>query len=142
MSSTALRIVRKYHPEVTKVIDATRDTWVNVTQGDCDKSRTKSPDSCAMATSFKKKHDGAIISLAVAYLVDGKTATRYRVPASVSREIVAFDRARSFAPGHYKLLAPVSTEKLEVIRTKRRTHIQRTGKQIRRMHKTAGIRAL
>lgn len=141
-TSTALRIVQKYHPNVTRVVDATRDTHVKVTQHDCDKSKSKAPNSCAMATAFKKKHDGAIVSLAVAYLIDGNTAVRYRVPAAVSREIISFDRAKMFAPGFYKLTAPVSTEKLAVIRTKNRSHEQRTGKPIRRVHKTAGIRSL
>lgn len=139
---SALKIVQKYHPNVTKVVDAKHNTRIDVTEKDCKTSKTKAPDSCAMATAFCRKHDGAIISLAIAYLVDGNKATRYRVPGSVSREIISFDRGQYFAPGTYNLLAPVSTEKLSVIRSQRAHPPKKTGVPTARMHKTTGIRTL
>jgi hypothetical protein len=103
----------------------------------------KAPDSCALATAACREHDGAIISLAVAYLIDGTKATRYRVPSAIAREIVSFDRSKVFAPGTYRLQAPASTERLNVIRG-RRPKKKVTGKKatVRRSHKTAGIRTL
>lgn len=143
MSSKALGIVRKYHPNVTRIVDAKRSTKIEVTENDCKTSKSKAPDSCAMATAFCRKHDGAIISLAIAYLVDGKKAVRYRVPSSVSREIISFDRGQYFAPGTYRLKAPKSTERLSVIRgrSNRKASVKNTV-QTKHLHKTVGIRSL
>lgn len=141
--STALRIVRKYHPNVKKVVDAKRAATITVTENDCAASKSKAPDSCALSTAFCKKHDGAIISLAIAYLIDGDVAVRYRVPSAISREIVSFDRGHYFAPGTYRLSSPVSTEKLEVIRNRKgRKKVFRKKGSHRTFHKTAGVRSL
>ena len=142
MSKSALKIVQKYHPNVTSVRDAKRGTRIQVTENDCQTSRTKAPDSCALASAACRKHDGAIISLAVAYLIDGDKATRYRVPSAIAREIVSFDRAKQFAPGTYKLNAPSSNERLGVKRGPRVKSASRGRRIGRRVHKTAGIRTL
>lgn len=140
---SALSIVRKYHPNVTSVVDAKASTKINVTKRDCDTSTSKAPDSCALATAFCRKHGGAIISLAVAYLIDGKKAIRYRVPSAISREIISFDRGQYFQPGTYRLNAPASTERLSVKRAKRTERPnKKSTKKARRVHKTAGIRSL
>lgn len=140
---SALGIVRKYHPNVTSVVDARNGQTIEVTKRDCTNSKTKAPDSCALATAFCRKHDGAIISVAVAYLIDGKKAVRYRVPSSISREIVSFDRGQYFSPGTYHLLAPSSTERLGIRRHGRpKAKPVRPGGKINRIHKTAGIRSL
>lgn len=99
----ALTIVQRYHPEVTKVIDATESLDINVTEADCRKGKGKAPSACAMAKAFMREYDGAIISTSKAYLIKGKTAVRYNVPQSVAREIVSFDRSHKFAPGNYRL---------------------------------------
>jgi hypothetical protein len=39
----------------------------------------------------------------VAYVVHGEKATRYKVPATLTREQVSFDRGAEFAPGAYHL---------------------------------------
>jgi hypothetical protein len=136
-----LKIVRKYHPNVTHVRDAKYPAMVKLTPQDCAESKVKAPDKCALAHAFTKRHDGAIISMAVAYLIDGNTATRYRVPSSISREIISFDRGQYFAPGIYKLLAPKSTSRLGVVR-KGKKSTSRAGGSVRRIHKTEGIRTL
>lgn len=140
---SALSIVKKYHPNVTRVVDANRNVQVEVTASDSKLSKPKAPDSCAMAKAFCRTHDGAIVSLAVAYLIDGNKAVRYRVPGSVSRELVSFDRSHVFSPGSYSLYAPVSTERLSAIRAAPKIP-KRTGMKtvIRRYHHTAGIRTL
>lgn len=83
---SALGIVRKYHPNVTRVVDAKRPITIEVSKSDCRKGDAKSPSHCAMAKAFTHTHDGAIVSLSVAYIVDGDKATRYKVPVSVSRD--------------------------------------------------------
>jgi CheY-specific phosphatase CheX len=88
---TALRIVKKFFPEVTDVEDAEKSQVIEVT--------------CAMAVACKRKYnlDGVIISVKTAYLIKGKKAKRFSLPESVSREIVSFDRDSGFAAGQYRL---------------------------------------
>jgi hypothetical protein len=145
---SALNIVRKYHPNVTSVVDAKKTISVAVTARDCKGGNQKKPNSCAMARAFEREYDGAVVSLAVAYLVNGNQATRYRVPSSVARELVSFDRSKVFAPGKYSLCAPSSTEKLAAVRQRSRISNAKRAKNganattARHTHKTAGIRAL
>jgi hypothetical protein len=141
-SRAALRVVQKYHPNVTRVVDANRSATIEVTRRDCKVGKSKAPDSCALANAFCRKHDGAIISLRVAYLVDGNKAVRYMVPSRISREIVSFDRGQYFAPGDYRLDRPASTERLGVRRNKKSVYRKPSGKSVNRIHKTAGIRSL
>lgn len=142
MSKSALSIVQKYAPNVTRVVDATRDAHIEVTRGDCKGAKKGSPNSCAMARAFEREYDGAVVSLSVAYLIKGSKATRYRVPNSVSREIVSFDRAKEFSPGEYHLRAPVTTERLESMHERNNAPKTKRYAAKRRNHKTAGIRAL
>ncbi len=139
---SALALAQKYHPNVTKVVDAKKDLTVSVMAKDSKSARSKSPGNCAMARACGRDHDGAVISMSVAYIVDGNTATRYKVPASISREIVSFDRNHNFAAGKYTLKAPTAADSLARFRgpntTKRKNH---ASKGIRK-HKTAGIRSL
>jgi hypothetical protein len=141
---SALGIVRKYHPNVTIVEDATEDLGISVTAKDAKYSRRKSPDCCAMAKACQRSYDGAIISLATAYVIKGKKAIRYKVPQAVTRELVSFDRNHEFAPGDYVLKAPPKTARLgprigpqPVVK-----HRRNYGKVKIRVHHTAGIRSL
>jgi hypothetical protein len=104
---SALKIVQKYHPNVTKVVDARSPLHIAVTARDCKNSNSKEPSACAMARACEREFDGAIISTTVAYVIQGGTAKRYRVPQSVARELVSFDRNHEFAPGDYHLKAPL-----------------------------------
>jgi hypothetical protein len=58
-----------------------------------------------MAVACKRKFhlDGVIISRSTSYLVKGTIARRFKVPESVSREVVSFDRGSGFSPGTYEL---------------------------------------
>jgi hypothetical protein len=140
---SALSIVRKYHPNVNRVIDAKKPVTINVTAEDCRNGKKKGASSCAMARAFERSYDGAIISLATAYLVKGDTAIRYRVPDAVTREIVSFDRSKQFAPGEYKLAQIEPARKLGLVhKVVNRTDPSKYKKAPRKYHKTAGIRAL
>jgi hypothetical protein len=112
--NSALNIVKKFFPAVTKVVDATTDTIIEVTNHDAKSSKKRDHNSCAFAVACKHKFtaDGVIVSLSKAYIINGKKATRYTIPESVSREIVAFDRDGSFEPGEYKLNKPSKFQKL------------------------------
>ena len=141
---SVLSIVRKYHPEVTQVVDASKSIEISVSKADCKSGKFSEPDNCAMAKAFQREHDGAIISLSSAYIIDGTKAVRYKVPESVSREIVSFDRNHQFAPGEYQLRPPSASEKIG-----KRTRPQYTKNRKpeysankKRYHRTAGIRSL
>lgn len=140
--SHALAVVRKFFPNVDKVSDATGTVDVSVTAADDKASRKKDHAECAMAMACKRemKLDGVIVSRKTAYLIKGGTATRYELPESTSREVVSFDRGSGFAPGDYHLRPPSESRRLGAITggggpTK-------TTRKIRRVHHTAGIRAV
>lgn len=144
-----LSIIRKYYPQVRTWSDAKKDATFHVSDEDSKKSQSKSVDHCALAEACKRDYDGAIISKAVAYLVQGTKAIRYRVPAAIQRELVSFDRHHYFAPGTYKLKAPTKTR---ATGADKRTHAERVanaGKRgplgkahTRRNHMTTGLREL
>ena len=102
---TALQVVQKFFPEVTEVVDASRNQVIEVTQQDEKTAKKKSHKTCAMAVACKRKFnlDGVVISVNRAYLVKGKKARRFTLPESVSREVVSFDRNGGFEPGEYEL---------------------------------------
>lgn len=142
---TALGIVKKYYPQVKSIRDAKNDLVVQVVAADCKKSRSKSPDSCAMAMSLKRIYDGAVISLSTAYIIDGTKAVRFTVPAAVARELISFDRHHDFAIGTYKLN---KVPKGRVLGVDGRSRMQKndlrkdhTSKGVVNHH-TAGVRSL
>jgi hypothetical protein len=141
---SALSIVRKYHPKVTRILDSREDVTVIVTADDCAKSKSKAADECAMATACMRKHDGAIISLARAYLIDGKTAHRFSVPDGLTREIISFDRNHDFRPGAYTLKKIPKADRLGPRRypVDKNRHKKKYANNHKRYHKTEGIRAL
>lgn len=142
MAKSALGIVQRYYPLVTKVVDAKTNEAIKVTAADCAYSRKKDPASCAMAKACKRDFDGAIISTAVAYLIQGTVAKRYKVPESVSREIVSFDRSHAFAPGDYELRAPNKHERLGPRQGAQPAKKRKYARVKSRNHQTVGIRSL
>lgn len=138
----ALSIVRKYHPNVMRVIDAKKAKKIEVTADDCKSGKKKNAGSCAMARAFERTYDGAIISLSTAYLIKGDTAIRYNVPDTVTREIVSFDRNKDFRPGKYHLGPIEQSRALGKVHSVNRTDPSKYKKAKRKFHKTAGIRAL
>lgn len=110
----ALRKVRKYFPNVTSVEDAEKPIHIEVTPRDVTTSKRKKHAECAMAVACKRSMslEGVIIATSTAYLIKDNKATRYKVPESVSREIVSFDRGASFEPGKYDLKAPREGHKI------------------------------
>lgn len=99
---SALEIVRGYFPGVKEVNDAKKGVEIEVTRPDVSNAERRSHRTCAMAVACKRKMDldGVIISVKTAYLIKGNKATRYKVPESVSREVVSFDRGSQFESGN------------------------------------------
>jgi hypothetical protein len=139
---SALHLVQRYYPQVEKVNDALESLEIEVKESDAKGGKKKSPNSCALAKACERSYDGAVISTTTAYLIKGKTATRYKLNQSVSREIVSFDRHEDFQPGIYGLRRPSKLEKLgaDQYRNPEKTGSQK--KKARLQHRTAGIRSL
>jgi hypothetical protein len=106
--ATSLQIVQHYFPHVETVKDADKEVHVEVLPRDNSNSKVKNHTACAMAVACKRTYqaDGVIVAVSVAYIVKGNTAIRYRLPESIAREVVSFDRKGGFAPGTYKMLMP------------------------------------
>lgn len=141
--SEALKIVQEYFPEVKRVVDAKEPIVVEVTPADTRSAKVRNHQACAMAVACKRAEgaDGVIVSMSMAYVINGPLATRYRLPQSVIREVVSFDREAGFDLGEYQLSPPVPTGKLGAVRGSNGKH---TGekKKIKRVHHTGGVRTV
>jgi hypothetical protein len=142
VTKTHLTKIRKLFPKVTKVVDATEPLTVEVRERDNKRGTIKHPGDCAMARACKRVLglDGAIISLSKAYLILGNTATRYNVPQSLSKEVVVFDRSKTFEPGTYQFSAVPASRKLG--NESRAPHKAKGGKRgpVTLSHHTTGVR--
>ena len=143
-NSYALKVVQRFHPGVSRVVDGKAPIAVEVTEEDCRDGKLGEPASCAMAVALGRVYDAAIISKSTAYLVKGRTAVRYKVPNSVTRELVAFDRSGRFMPGTYKLMKIEPSRGIGVKRTPpNRTDPKKRYKgSKRKYHRTIGVRSL
>jgi hypothetical protein len=108
MGANALNIVQKYFPDVKRVHDAGRPVILQVTAADSKNARTRDHSGCAMAVAARRTFHarGVIISIGQAYVIKKDSAIRFKLPPSVSREVVSFDRNAGFAEGEYKMSAP------------------------------------
>jgi hypothetical protein len=97
--------IRRYFPDVDRVVDATKPLEVEVKKCDVSAAKMKKEDCCAMAKACERQNgvDGAIIKTTCAFVIKGNTAIKYHVPSCVTREIISFDRHGDFRPGSYYL---------------------------------------
>lgn len=139
----AINIVQEYFPEVMHVEDADTDIDIEVTNKDSQSAVVRNHKGCAMAVACKRKMklDGVIISVSTAYLVKDGVATRYKLPESVSREVVSFDRKGGFSSGQYSLKAPAESAKLGAEKISK-TGPHHAHKQRLKHHMTEGIRTV
>jgi hypothetical protein len=144
----ALQIVQKYFPSVTEVHDADDDLLLEVNAQDSTEGKLKDHSHCAFARACQKKFKarGVIVSINTVYVIQKEGATRYKLPESVSREIISFDRKGGFAEGEYMLKAPPKSNRLGARheRPDNRTgsHAGKRKGKTRFMHLTTGIRAM
>ena len=136
----ALTVVRKHFPDVKTVKDAKSNISVEVTKQDVAISKRGKHKECAMAVACKRKMklDGVLIARSIGYVIKGNTATRFKIPTSLSREVTSFDRGASFEPGTYSLAKP---DKALGTRKRSGKH-SRSGKGPQFHHFTVGIRAV
>ncbi len=140
----ALNVVRKYFPEVNRVMDAKAHMNIEVTKHDDSVATKKAHKGCAMAVACKRKLnlDGVIISVKTAYMIKGKKAIRFIVPEHVSREVVSFDRGGHFEPGEYSLNKPTSTHRLGEGGHYSGKHSGKSGTHTKTFKFTKGIRSV
>lgn len=142
--SSALTRVQKLFPHVTSMVDANSDIDIRVTKSDTQTKAVKNHSECALAHACRRSFqaDGAMINVTSAYIIKGNTATRYKLPESVSREIVSFDREAAFEPGDYHLHTPPPSSRLG---TPQRTgsrggYVKGAGKRVQPHHLTENVR--
>lgn len=139
-----LNVVQRFFPKVEQVIDANYRALIDVTQKDASSKAIKDHTGCAMAIACKRKFhlDGVIISRSVAYLIKGTRARRFKVPESISREVVSFDRGSGFTPGKYELAAVPNSMKQGYREGKPERPAKRDGKPSRPRHLTTNVRSV
>lgn len=129
----ALTKVRKYFPQVNKVVDAKKSVSITVTKRDAKIASKKDPQKCALARACVRQGiaDGTLIHLGFSYLIKGEVATRYLTSEIVAREITSFDRHHDFAAGrNYKLSKVPYSAKLGVRQQRKNptgTHGEKNG---------------
>ncbi len=141
--SSSLARIRKSFPNVLHVVDATDDIDIRVTKVDTASKAVRNHKECALAHACKRamQADGAIINVTSAYVIKGDTAVRYKLPETISREIVSFDREAGFEPGDYHLHTPPPSSKLgNDKRSGSRTYTKGNGQTIQPHHITEGVR--
>jgi|SRR6267154_1336562 len=122
----ALAVIRSYHIKATKVQDAEREIYLDVTQRFIH-GASVTPDQCPLARTCKTEMelDGALISRGVCYTIRNGLAERY-VPAGITRDMLRqFDKTGKFIPGIYRLSVPPPSQTLGA-RSKRKQPISRS----------------
>lgn len=139
----SLKLVQRYFPDVNRVEDAVKPVTIEVTKKDTKTAAVRDHRACAAAVACKRQLDcdGVIISRAIAYLIKANVATRYEVPVSLSKEVVAFDRGGVFEPGEYRLKKPYHGVALGVART-HRSNTHKRGKKKAAYHITTNVRTV
>lgn len=140
--------VRRYFPQVDRVADANKPLKIRVTEKHGESAKQMKHQACVLAKACEDvpEVDGAIIKTTTAFLIKGNMAIRYILPATVTREIVSFDRHNDFRPGEYQL-SPMC--KSHMLQNKRGggNHTKPKGilthrKKLIAKHRTEGIRGL
>lgn len=144
MARDALKIVQKFFPGVTEVVDATRPTVIEVAARDATAKGVKNHEECALAVACKRafKLDGVIISRSTAYLIKGKKARRFQLPPGTAREVVSFDRGAGFQPGRYLLSSTEPSRRLGHRQGSAKDKGTGNGKPKQFRHVTANIRTV
>lgn len=91
------------------VVDSTKHVAVVVTDHDVVNAKKANSKHCALSRAAMRVPgiNAAYFFLTTAYLEYDDKIVRFKLPSSVQKEIVSFDRAQKFASGLY-VLTPVS----------------------------------
>ncbi len=124
------------------VFDAKEPISFAVTKRDIKRGGIREPDSCAIALACKREANttDVRIHLTYSYILAKDHWLRYRTPACITREIVAFDRGGAFEPGEYTLLTPYTSDRIGIRTKPLRKHYNKRIAPKRYVHITANVR--
>jgi hypothetical protein len=145
MKSHIMTEIQKKYPAVAKMVDGTKHVTIEVTNTDCNSAKRSDYQKCALANACNRalNPDGVVATRSTIYIIFGKKAVRYILPATLSREITSFDRGGFFAPGLYQLKKPWAGNKLKNDYPPQKTQdVGVRGKKASLRHVTTGIRAI
>jgi hypothetical protein len=128
------------------VKDAKKKLPITINARDVRRGNNNQPTSCAAAQACLRQSDAsaARVHLGRTYLlIDGKHWLRFKTPASMRSEIIAFDRGGKFATGEYVLGALQPTSRATGKRqgtVEKPTRNRKTAKK-RRYHAVTDVRS-
>lgn len=132
-----------------KMEDAKAPLQLEVRKGDISGANMKAPSNCAFARACKRAElaDAAYFFRSTAWLEKGGKLTRYILPYSMQKEIVAFDRNKTMEPGVYQLAKPSKSSRMSEVRKRSKKRPGRhqpakSGIKRKFVHRTANVRGL
>ena len=102
IANRMLSYMAKKHPDVTTAHDALEPVKLTLSDPDIKNGVAKDHTKCAFANAACRmlKADDAYVGIRMACLKFGTKLVRFKLPESVSREIVCFDRHRDCDASH------------------------------------------
>src|SRR5262245_20191935 len=101
-----------------KMMDARGNLPLTVRDGDILLASEGDPGNCAYARACKREHGvvAAYFFRTAAWLQYRDRMVRYVLPPSMQKEIVAFDRNKTMAPGQYCLARPSKSRRMFMVK--------------------------
>jgi hypothetical protein len=133
-----------------KIVEAKTAVELHVESRDIKKALRGNSKHCAFAECLKRERpiQAAYVFRSVAFLEYADRIERYVLPPSMQKEIVAFDRNKTMAPGTYRLSVPSRNLTLQAAQQRnshRKGRHEPKGSKIKRkmvLHRTKDIRSL
>jgi hypothetical protein len=122
------------------MINADAHLAVHVTKADIKNAKPNAPNNCAIARAVQREHpevNAVFVFRSTAWVENDGKIVRYKLPTSLQKEIVAFDRAKAFEPGEYRL-SPAPNAKRNRAQ-KAGKHPQREDKKRAKARRKAGL---
>ena len=140
-------ITKRAHDRELEEVDAQKPLAIEVTARDIKLAKAQNSKECALSRAVKRAMPvkAAYFLRTTAWLEFSDRMVRYRLPQSVQKEIVSFDRNKMMSVGEY-VLSPVEPQTQRKPRVKARA--KSSGKKIlargksaaKRVHKLVDVR--
>jgi hypothetical protein len=129
------------------VSNAATPLRLKITEDDISRGKRGQPNACAIAVAAMHRVKGctaAQIHRSCAYLNIGGKWRRYRIPAALWAEIIAFDRGGKFWAGEHDLSPPPLPDIMPAAKRKRSASTSggytKSGRKRRAPHQIPGLR--
>ena len=142
-------VSKRAHDHELEEVDAQKPLTVNVTARDIKLAKAKNSKECALARAVKRQYSckAAYFLRTTAWLEYPNKMVRYRLPQSVQKEIVSFDRSKMMSTGEYRLTTPEPQQTRKPRTRSRKTSSATAGKKaiarsrrVLKMHHIEGVR--